>query len=216
MKFTKFLKKIKKRIYDMFEDENTGHDILHLKRVLKTAVYLQKHEGGDLYVIAVSALVHDVHRLMSDQKGEFVPPEDSIDVVKRILLDCDVDKNKLNEILEIVKNHSDKQNKNYSLETKIVQDADALDSIGKIGLERTLKYCKANNIPIVNLNYPLECEEYIPDINPISACHYLHNTNIPKYNSLHTKTAIKIGADKTQILKKFVKRELEKAEKTRI
>lgn len=216
MKFTKFLKKIKKRIYDMFEDENTGHDISHIKRVLKTAIYLQKREGGDLYVIAVSALVHDVHRLMSDQKGEFVPPEDSIDVVKKILLDCNVDKSKLNEILEIVKNHSDKRNKNYSLETKIVQDADALDSIGKIGLERTLKYCKTNNIPVTNLKYPLECEEYIPDINPISVCHYLHNTNIPKYKSLHTKTAIKIGADKTQILKKFVKRELEKAEKTKI
>ena len=96
----------------MFEDENTGHDISHLKRVLKTAIYLQKREGGDLYVIAVAALVHDVHRLMSDQKGEFVAPEDSIEVVKRILLDCDVDKNKLNEILEIVKNHSDKRNKN--------------------------------------------------------------------------------------------------------
>ena len=216
MKFTKFLKKIKKRIYDMFEDENTGHDISHIKRVLKTAIYLQKREGGDLYVIAVAALVHDVHRLMSDQKGEFVAPEDSIEVVKRILLDCDVDKNKLNEILEIVKNHSDKRNKNYSLETKIVQDADALDSIGKIGLERTLKYCKTNNIPVTNLKYPLECEEYIPDINPISVCHYLHNTNIPKYKSLHTKTAIKIGADKTQILKNFVKRELEKAKKTRI
>jgi hypothetical protein len=34
------------------------------------------------------------------------------------------------------------------------------------------------NIPITNKEYPLDTSEYIPDINPISTCHYIYNTMI--------------------------------------
>lgn len=197
------IKKLKRTLKKMFKYENTGHDISHLNRVLNNALKIQKKEGGDLYVVAVSALIHDVHRLMSNQQKKYISPEESLDAVKQILLECDVDLLKLNAILESVKNHDNKDNKNFSLETLIIQDADILDSIGKIGLKRTLKYCKTNNIPISS-NCPLNCSEYVPDINPISTYHYIYRTIIPNANNIYTNTAKHLAQDKIKVLKLFL------------
>lgn len=198
------IKSLKVKLYQLFKDESSGHDISHLERVLENALQIQKNEGGDLYVIAVSALVHDLHRLMSNQLGYFVAAEDSLENVKQLLIECKVDLNKLDKILEVVKNHDNKNNKNFSLETLIIQDADALDAIGEIGLKRSLKYCKTNNIPLT-ANKPLNCLDYIPDINPISTCHYIYRTMIPNAKNLYTKTAKIIAKDKIKILEEFVK-----------
>ena len=94
-------------------------------------------------------------------------------------------------------------NKNFSLETLIIQDADILDAIGEIGLKRTLTYCKTHNIPISS-SKPLNCQEYIPDINPISTCHYIYRTMIPNVNNLYTKTAKEMAKNKVKILKDFI------------
>ncbi len=200
----KIIERLKLKLTELFKNEDTGHDISHLERVLNYALQIQKHEGGDLYVIAVSALIHDIHRLLSSKYQRYISPKESLDEVKNILLACDVNLNKLNQILSVVKNHEDKSNKNFSLETLIVQDADALDALGEIGIERTLKYCKKNKIPLTS-NEPLDCPEYIPDINPISTCHYVYRTMIPNGNKLFTKTARDIAKDKIQILEDFVK-----------
>ena len=196
---------LKKELYEIFKEENTGHDISHLIRVLDYALDIQKFEGGDLYVVAIGALVHDVHRLMSNKCGYYVSGEESLDEVKSLLIKCKVDESKLNNILDVVKNHDHKDDKKQTLETLIVQDADALDAIGDIGLERTLKYCKKHGIPISDDSYPLDTGEYIPDINPISTCHYIHNTMIKEAQNLYTKRARELSKNKLDVLERFVK-----------
>lgn len=197
------VQKTKEKLRELFEDENTGHDISHLERVFDNALKIQKSEGGDIYVVAISALTHDIHRLMSNKIGYFVSAEKSLESVKDFLMQCNVDKNKLNLILEVVKNHDNKENKNFALETLIIQDADILDAIGEIGIQRTLKYCKTHKIPLSS-DKPLDCSEYIPDINPISTCHYIYRTMIPNAKNLHTKTAREMAKDKIKTLEDFV------------
>lgn len=207
MQELEILNKLKTKITQLFEKENTGHDISHLERVYDLAMKIQEVEGGDPYVVAVSALVHDIHRLMSNEAGRFVFPEESIETVKNILLDADVDATKLDHILDVVKNHDNKTDKNQSLETLIIQDADALDALGEIGLKRTLTYCKTHGIPLT-YPLPLDTKEYIPDINPLSTCHYIHRTMIPNGRNLYTNTAKEIAENKIQILENFVKETL--------
>ena len=204
---------LEKKLQVMFENENTGHDISHLKRVYEYAKCIQKNEGGDEYVVLVSALVHDVHRLMSIKEKKHVSAQDSIEEVRKLLIDSNVDLSRLDAILEVVYNHDDKVNKNQSLETLIIQDADCLDAMGEIGLERTLMYCKTNNIPITNFNYPLDAKEYIPDINPISTCHYIYNTMIPNAKNLYTNAAKEMAKDRVEILEMFIKKQYEKCGK---
>lgn len=199
------VKTLETKLEKLFESENTGHDIFHLKRVYNVAMEIQKSEGGDPYVVAVGALVHDIHRLLSSKLGYYVSAQESIDQVREILIDCNVDLEKLDHILYVVKYHDCKENKNHSLETLIIQDADAIDAIGEIGLERTLKYCRVHNIPITNPHYPLDCKEYVPNTNPISTCHYIYNTMISEGKNLYTKTARILAKDKVEILEKFVK-----------
>ena len=66
------------KLIELFKDENTGHDINHLNRVYKNAINIQKIEGGDLYIVSISALIHDLHRLMSNQQKHYVTPKLSI------------------------------------------------------------------------------------------------------------------------------------------
>lgn len=204
MQNLEIIDRLKVKITELFKDEKTGHDISHLERVFENAMQIQKNEGGDFYVVGVAALVHDIHRLMSNEAGKFVFPEESIDTVRELLIESNVDELKLEQILEVVRFHDDKTNKDQMLETLIIQDADALDAVGEIGLRRTLTYCKTNGIPL-SQPIPLDTEEYIPDINPISTCHYIWRTMIPNARNLYTKTAKDLVEDKIKILEDFVK-----------
>lgn len=201
----KEIKKVYHKVKELFLDEQSGHDISHLKRVYKNAMRIQKKEGGDAYIIATSALVHDIHRLMSNKAGHFVSPEESLGEVEKILNEAGCNEEKIPKILDVVKNHENKQNKNVSLETLIIQDADALDAIGKIGLRRTKKYCKKHSIPTVNKKFSLNTKKYIPDVNPISTCHYIKRTMIPNGENLYTNTAKEMAKGKMKVLEDFIK-----------
>lgn len=202
----KEIKNVKRIIKKKFKGENSGHDYEHLKRVYKYALKIQKHEGGDKYVIAISALVHDIHRIMSNRKNKFVFPKESLKEVEEILIMSGVKKDKIKKILEVVEFHDEKgAEKDFNLEIKIIQDADVLDALGKRGLKRTLIYCKNKGIPVVDKTYDLDCKEYIPDINPISTCHYIYRTMIPNGKRVHTDTSRKMINNKIKVLERFVK-----------
>ena len=55
------VKQLEEKVKALFHGENSGHDIYHLKRVLNNAIAIQEKEGGDKLIIAISALLHDVH-----------------------------------------------------------------------------------------------------------------------------------------------------------
>ena len=204
----KILKKIKKVIRHDFQNEKTGHDLMHLKRVLSFAKKIQKKEGGDKDVILISALVHDVHRTIPNptphQTEHGVTASQSLFKVKEILTSCDIPDDIVMKVLEVVKYHDDFTNKNLNLETRIMQDADRLDAIGKNGLKRTLAYCKYKNIPIFDASYPLDTKSYVPGLNPISTCHYVYRTMIPHKDNLHTQTARNMIKKDIKVLEEFV------------
>jgi len=202
----KNIKLLKEKVNKLFFDETSGHDIEHLENVLNYALQIQKIEGGDKSIIIYSAYLHDVHRLMANKtNGKYVTPKESLPTIYNILLDLNIEKNKIERILKCIENHEKKgTKKTFDLETQILQDADVLDAIGKRGLERTLKYCKTYQIPLTNFNFELDCKEYIPDINPISTCHYVYRTMIPHAKNLNTKTGEKMAEDNIQELYNFI------------
>ena len=199
------ISKIKKIIKKKFKGENSGHDYKHLKRVYKYALKIQKEEGGDKYVISIAALVHDIHRIMSNREKRFVFPKESLKEVEEILIMAGVNKDKIAAILEVVEFHDEKcSEKEFNQEIKIIQDADVLDALGKRGLKRTLAYCKDKGIPVVDKNHDLDSEKYIPDVNPISTCHYIYRTMIPNGKRMHTNIAKKMAKNKIKVLETFL------------
>ena len=59
---------LREKLQVMFSHDKTGHNIDHLQRTMNNAIMLQKVEGGNLNVIAISAFIHDIHRIMTDDK----------------------------------------------------------------------------------------------------------------------------------------------------
>lgn len=207
-KLERDIEKIKLEINREFQNEQTGHDVVHLENVLDYARRINLEEKADEYVIAMSALLHDIHRLMST-KEHYVTPKESLEVVEEILRKNNIDK--IPEILYCIENHEDKQNSYlYNLETQILQDADALDAIGQRGLDRTLQYCKVRNIPVTNFEHALDDKDYVPNINPISTCHFIYRTMIPNGKNLNTITARKIAKSEIAILENFIKEQYKK------
>lgn len=204
--YSKFIEKAK----EIYQGEPTGHDFSHIERVLAYCRTIQESVGGDMYIITISALFHDIHRVLSNKEGKFVSAEASIPYVREILKEFDIDSDSLEKILYIIQEHDNKVNDiNMPIELQIVQDADILDAIGEIGLNRTLIYCKNKNIPLVDKSHPLDDKDYIPNINPYSTTHYVYRTMIPQANLLHTDIAKKIGINQVAILEKFVRDNLE-------
>lgn len=206
------LKTLHKKAQEIYKNEPTGHDFSHIKRCLKTARKIQKREGGDKYVLECAILFHDIHRVVST-KEKFVSAKESLPFVKNVLKEFKFDKDTLQKILYLIENHDDKwSNADHPIELSILQDADTLDATGKIGLRRTLTYCKERGIPLYD-GSPLDTPAYVPNINPISTTHYVQRTMLPELQTIRTLTGQKLVAKKGKILEKFVETNLKNWEK---
>lgn len=81
-----YINKLKPYVLDIFSKDSSGHDISHLERTMKLALYLQEKEGGDRVVIGISAFLHDIHRILGNEKGNFVYPKESLETVRRTFI----------------------------------------------------------------------------------------------------------------------------------
>ncbi len=102
------------------------------------AIEIAQIEGGNIFVITLAALLHDV----IDDKI-VVSEEEGIIEVREWLSANNVLEQDIQSILSIITTISFKGGNNApvtSLEAQIVQDADRLDAIGAIGVARTFMY----------------------------------------------------------------------------
>lgn len=127
---------LKKEIAAIFSGDYSGHDFQHTIRVTENARKLYASEGGDLYIIIISALLHDV----DDKKISAVTYENK-DNARKLLKMIDSDDDTVSSVMEIISSVSFSDGKiPLSIEGKIVQDADRLDAIGAIGIARCFAY----------------------------------------------------------------------------
>lgn len=196
---------IEKYVWEKFQNEGTGHDWFHIDRVRRLALFIQEKEGGNRDEIELSALLHDI----SDHKfngGDF---EKGGIEARNLLLKYNIENELIERISSNVNSISFKGNKVtdniYSLEGKIVQDADRLDAIGAIGIARTFAYGGSVNQPI-----------YEPDIKP--AIHktkeeYQNRTHTINHfyekllilgDLMHTDTAKSIAKKRTQLMREYL------------
>lgn len=102
----------------------------HIMRVYRWAIRLQAKLGGNLDVIVLSALLHDIG-WDEDRPHEEVSAEMAVEYLDSI----DTDPDTIRRVGEIILLHNDKDTeKDLSLECKIVMDADLLDEVGALGI----------------------------------------------------------------------------------
>jgi uncharacterized protein len=198
--------KIKNHVQDVFKHDATGHDWFHIERVYKMAVHLQSLEGGDLEIIELAALLHDI----SDHKMNGGILNAGGNVAYELLIDSGSSEDKAQKVKEIVDGVSYKganvEDNMRSIEGKIVQDADRLDAIGAIGIARAFAFGGNKNRPM-----------YLPDSKP-----EMHNSFESYANSkshtvnhfyekllllkdrLNTATASKIGQERHEFMVEYL------------
>lgn len=203
------LDKLEKEIKSMFYSDTTGHDIYHLKRVVNVALHIQEKEGGDKLVIAVAALLHDVHRIMYKQTGKYCSPKDSLPKIVKILKKIDLPKDKVEKILHCIEHHeeyvfSEKGKTVEDKETLILQDADNLDATGALGIARTFMFSGGMKQSLWKPEIPLERENYDESDEGISAIHHFYSKLLRLKDNMNTETAKEMALERHKFMEQFL------------
>ena len=199
--------RIEQIVKKTLEKDSSGHDWYHIDRVVQNANYLQSKEGGDRLIIQVAALLHDI----SDHKLNGGILNHGGRVSQRILLAEGTSEEFAKIVADIVDNVSFKgaevEDSPHSLETAIVQDADRLDAIGAIGIARVFAFggSKGQLIYDPNLSPKIHStfEEYVN--SKTTSINHFHEKLLLLKDRLHTDTARKIGQERHDFMKAFLK-----------
>ena len=128
----------------------SSHDWEHIQRVLTNARTIQESEGGDLELIEIACLLHDI----ADHKFNNHDFEIGAKTAYEIVLSYSKNHELAEKVSKIVQHVSFKgalvRDEELSLEGQIVRDADRLDAIGAIGIARAFAYGGHINQPLFN------------------------------------------------------------------
>jgi uncharacterized protein len=154
------INKTAEMVKQKFMGEGSGHDWWHIYRVWNTAKTIAAGEeaGADksdkqsvnLLIVELAALLHDIADYKFHDGDETIGGKVSQEWLESIGVESDI----IERVVYIVDNVSFKgggdAKKMGSLEGKIVQDADRLDSMGAMGIARCFAYGGFKNQEIYN------------------------------------------------------------------
>lgn len=193
------------------ENKSCGHDFYHAERVFNLAIYIQKHEGGDIQVIGPTALVHDICRPWEKETGKSHFGTEALVIIKKVLKESHIPANNIQPILDVVALHDiydwSEKIEDKSIELQIVQDADNLDAIGAIGIGRTFAFGGAYNLQMYN---PGENLSFANDFvqNPThttSTIAHFYEKLLKLKQYMNTKTGLELAEQRHKIMENFLK-----------
>lgn len=121
----------------LYPHTDPAHDYLHIMRVVHTAENLCHAENGNWAVIMPAAFFHDYIHVSKDDPRRPYASQLSAEAAIEYLKSLGYPEEYYEDIRHAIEAHSYSANiKAETLEAKIVQDADRLDSLGAIGIAR--------------------------------------------------------------------------------
>ena len=193
-------------VKEKLEGAEAGHDWFHIERVWKLSKKIAEKEGGNLEVIELSALLHDIADPKFHNGDETLALKSSKDFLEEIHVEGEL----IEQVLFVIKNISFKNRaeapENPPLELQIVQDADRLDAIGAIGIARTFNFGGfKNNLmyhPEIKPNLGMNKEEYKKS-NGTTINHFYEKLLLLK-DLMNTETAKKIASERHGFILQFL------------
>jgi uncharacterized protein len=119
-----------------------SHGWDHVKRVYDLCLKIGKKEKGDIAIVSLAALLHDIGRREEQaSKGKICHAQVGAQKAERILSQIGVSAEIKREVLQCIRSHRFR-GKQFpgSLEARILFDADKLDSIGAVGIGRAFLF----------------------------------------------------------------------------
>ncbi len=120
------------------EGEPSSHDMSHINRVEALCMEIQKGEGGDLLILRLAALLHDVGVIKEHEEGGDHALY-SAEIASEFLTRAGVEKKTIDAVTYCILTHRFSAGKiPETIEARILQDADRLDALGAIGIFRSI------------------------------------------------------------------------------
>jgi uncharacterized protein len=118
--------------------EDGAHDLSHLQRVWHNARTIHAQEGGDLEVLLAAVLLHDCVSVEKNSPLRSQASRLAAEKASAVLADLNWSGANISAVVHAIEAHSFSANiPAASLEAKILQDVDRLDSLGLLGVART-------------------------------------------------------------------------------
>ncbi|HEY5558248.1 MAG TPA: HD domain-containing protein [Steroidobacteraceae bacterium] len=149
-----------------------AHGLVHLRRVVATAVRLATEEGARIDIVLPAAWLHDCVHVAKDSPDRPLASHLAAAHAISFLQQAGYPSEALPEIAHAIEAHS------YSagipprtVEAKVVQDADRLDALGAIGIARCIAVGAALGRSLYEPDDPF-CERRQPDDSGASVDHF--------------------------------------------
>ncbi len=129
---------LQKRVEPFFENSRGSHDWDHTLRVLRLCEHIGAREGGDMTVLRMAALLHDIGRAAQDAShGAICHAQKGACMAESWISESPLSNQRKHNILHCIRSHRFRgEHRPQTLEAKILFDADKLDSIGAVGVAR--------------------------------------------------------------------------------
>ncbi|WP_022941402.1 HD domain-containing protein [Psychromonas hadalis] len=180
-----------------------AHDINHVLRVVKTAKALCQHENANLHVVLPAAYLHDCFSFPKNHPERAQSSKISADKAIEFLTLIAYPTIYFDDIHHAIIAHSYSANvKPRTLEAKIVQDADRLDSLGAIGITRCLQVSASLGTALYNNADPF-CKQRLPDDRNNTVDHfYVKLFNL--VDTMNTESAKIEGQQRTKFMHEYL------------
>lgn len=202
------IKEVERWLKKSLNEEPTGHGWWHSLRVRDLSKKIVQKEGGDLFVIEMASLLHDI----DDWKFSKSSPTAR---ARRLMKELGVDKQTTKHVCYIIDDVSFKgagvKDKMKTKEGKIVQDADRLDVIGAIGIARVFAYGGFKQREIYNPNIKPKLHKTAKEYKNhkgTSINHFYEKVLLLK-SRLNTETAKQIAKQRHKFMDNYIKQFLD-------
>ncbi|MCJ7826472.1 HD domain-containing protein [Patescibacteria group bacterium] len=203
--YQELVKTIQKEVKRRLKGEATGHDYWHCQRVVRVALQIGKEEHADLTVLELAGWLHDI----SVKKGRKNHEVRSAVQGEKLLTKLHVEKELIEKVVRCIRNHRFSTGKVETLEDMILQDADKLDVMGAIGIARGFAFAGRYKRIFHDGKISSNPQAYKKTGYSRTIIQHFYDKIFLLPDMLHTKTAKRIGVERIQFTKEFVKRFLE-------
>lgn len=192
---------VEKKVKLLLDKEGSGHDWHHIDRVRNLAVHIGQKEGGNVEIIELASLLHD----LSDDKINAMGQSE----ITSWLSSIGFSKQQADHALNIINTVSFKGNGKTipdSIEGKAVQDADRLDAMGAIGIARTFLYAGSRghllHLPDEEPRETLTPLEYRE--KPSTAINHFYEKLLKLSRLMNTNTGKKLAKERHEFMETFL------------
>ena len=183
-----------------------AHDFSHSRRVLANALRIAAVEGGDTDVLTAAAYLHDISNLPKNHPESHLSSERSALAAEKILRDNGFSEEKIIQTKDAILCHSFSRGLTpKTLEGRIFQDADRLDSLGAIGIARTFTVGGATNRPLYDIDDPFMATNRAPNDKQNTLDHFAAKL-FKLGDMMQTPTGKKLAQERIAVMTEFVQR----------